>query len=80
MDRPRPRRALRPTLAVRIAKVVVPAAFVAVTGTAVAAATSPGEQAQIAYPAPVSSASTSSSSSLTTSAALMSAATFRGHR
>jgi hypothetical protein len=66
VDRPRPRRALRPTLAVRIAKVVVPAAFVAVTGTAVAAATWPGQQAQIAYPAPVSSASTSTSPSLTT--------------
>jgi hypothetical protein len=42
----------------------VPAAFVAITGTAVAAATWPGEQAQIAYPAPASSMSTSASPSL----------------
>lgn len=66
MDRPRPRRALRPTSAVRIARVVVPVAFVAMTGTAVAAATWPGEPSQIAYPAPVSSASTSASPSVIT--------------
>lgn len=65
MARPRPRRALRPILAVRVARVVVPAAFVAVTGVAVAVATLPGEQAQIAYPAPASSVSASASHSLT---------------
>jgi hypothetical protein len=48
----------------RLAKVVVPAAFIAITGTAVAAATWPGEQAQIAYPAPASSLSSSASPSL----------------
>ena len=44
----------------------MPAAFVAITGTAVAAATWPGEQAQIAYPAPASSVSTSTTPTPTT--------------
>lgn len=59
MARPRPRRALRPPLAVRVVRVVAPAAFIGVVGTAVAAASWPGEPAQIAYPAPVPATTTS---------------------
>ena len=51
-------------MVVRLARVVVPAAFVAITGTAVAAATWPGEQAQIAYPAPAASISSSAGPNL----------------
>ena len=58
MARPRPRRALRPSIAVRVARLVVPVAFIGVVGTAVAAASWPGEPAQIAYPAPVTATST----------------------
>ena len=52
MVRSRPRRALRPPVAVRIARVAVPITVVSLLGVGVAAAAWPGDQTQIAYPAP----------------------------
>ena len=60
---------MRPPLAVRVVRFVVPVAFVGVVGTAVAAASWPGEPAQIAYPAPPA-ASTSHSPGATSGSGL----------
>jgi hypothetical protein len=59
---------LRPPIAVRVVRIVVPVAFIGVVGTAVAAASWPGEPAQIAYPAPVTA--TTTDPSLTSGATL----------
>jgi len=55
--RPRPRRAMRPHLAVRLARIVVPAVLVTALGLGVASAVMPGDNAQVAYPAPAATAS-----------------------
>ena len=57
MTRPRPRRAIRPPLAVRVARIAVPAAVIAALGAGVAGAVIPGDGAEVAYPAPASTAS-----------------------
>lgn len=57
MTRPRPRRAIRPRLAVRVARIAVPAALIAALGAGVAGAVIPGDGAEVAYPAPASTAS-----------------------
>ena len=57
MVRPRPRRAIRPPLAVRLARIVVPAVLVAALGIGVASAVMPGDNARVAYPAPAATAS-----------------------
>ena len=57
MARPRPRRAMRPHLAVRLARIVVPAVLVTALGLGVASAVMPGDNAQVAYPAPAATAS-----------------------
>lgn len=51
MVRQRPRRAVRPPLPTRVARIAVPVALAGIITTGVAVAASPG-QAQIAYPAP----------------------------
>jgi hypothetical protein len=55
--RPRPRRAMRPPLAVRVLRIAVPAALVTALGVGVAGAVMPGDDVQVAYPAPPSTAS-----------------------
>jgi hypothetical protein len=55
--RPRPRRAMRPPFAVRLARIVVPAALLTALGVGVASAVIPGDGAQVAYPVPASTAS-----------------------
>ena len=65
MARPRPRRAVRPALAVRVARIAVPAALITALGAGVAGAVIPGDGAQVAYPAPVSTASVDSTLSTT---------------
>ena len=57
MVRPRPRRAIRPPLAVRLARIVVPAVLVTALGVGVASAVMPGDNARVAYPAPAATAS-----------------------
>ncbi|HEX7210973.1 MAG TPA: SH3 domain-containing protein [Propionibacteriaceae bacterium] len=57
MTRPRPRRAIRPPLAVRVARIAVPAAVITALGAGVAGAVIPGDGAEVAYPAPASTAS-----------------------
>ena len=57
MTRPRPRRAIRPPLAVRVARIAVPAALITALGAGVAGAVIPGDGAEVAYPAPASTAS-----------------------
>jgi hypothetical protein len=57
VTRPRPRRAIRPRLAVRIARIAVPAALITALGAGVAGAVIPGDGAAVAYPAPASTAS-----------------------
>jgi hypothetical protein len=59
--RPRPRRAVRPTVAVRAARIAVPAALITALGVGVAGAVMPGDAPQVAYPAPASTASVESS-------------------
>ena len=56
MSRPRPRRALRPSAAVRAARVAVPLALVGLGTGGVVAFGLPGSDAQTAVPAPASSA------------------------
>ena len=63
MSRPRPRRAMRPPLAARAARIAVPAVVITALGVGVAGAVMPGEDAQVAYPAPASTASVDSSPS-----------------
>jgi Bacterial SH3 domain len=55
--RPRPRRAIRPPLAVRVARIAVPAAVMTALGAGVAGAVIPGDGAEVAYPAPAPTAS-----------------------
>jgi hypothetical protein len=55
--RPRPRRAMRPPFAVRLARIVVPATLLTALGVGVASAVIPGDGAQVAYPVPASTAS-----------------------
>ena len=57
MARPRPRRAMPPPLAVRVARIAVPAAVITALGAGVAGAVIPGSGAQVAYPAPASTTS-----------------------
>ena len=57
MARPRPRRAMRPPFAVRLARIVVPATLLTALGVGVASAVIPGDGAQVAYPVPASTAS-----------------------
>ena len=66
MSKPRPRRAMRPSLAVRAARIAVPATVITALGVGVAGAVIPGDDPQVAYPAPAASASIDSSSSETT--------------
>ena len=54
MSKPRPRRAIRPSFAVRAARIAVPAVVISGLGVGVAGAVLPGEEPQVAYPAPVS--------------------------
>jgi uncharacterized protein YgiM (DUF1202 family) len=61
VSKPRPRRAMRPSLAVRAARITVPAVLVTALGVGVAGAVMPGEAPQVAYPAPASTASLESS-------------------
>jgi hypothetical protein len=63
--RPRPRRAIRPALAVRVARIAVPAALITALGAGVAGAVIPGDGAQVAYPAPASTSSVDSTLSTT---------------
>jgi hypothetical protein len=57
VTRPRPRRAIRPPLAVRVARIAVPAALITALGAGVAGAVIPDDGAEVAYPAPASTAS-----------------------
>ena len=57
MSRPRPRRAMRPPLAVRVARIAVPTAVITALGVGVAGAVIPGDDPQLAYPAPASTES-----------------------
>jgi len=66
VSKPRPRRAMRPSLAVRAARIAVPATVITALGVGVAGAVIPGDDPQVAYPAPAASASIDSSSSETT--------------
>jgi hypothetical protein len=66
VSKPRPRRAMRPSLAVRAARIAVPATVITALGVGVAGAVIPGDDPQVAYPAPASTASVKSSSSETT--------------
>ncbi|MCE3275494.1 MAG: hypothetical protein K0R13_1349 [Propionibacteriaceae bacterium] len=66
MSRPRPRRAMRPSLAARLARMAIPTAVVTALGVGVAGAVMPGDDPQVAYPAPASTASLESSPSVTT--------------
>jgi hypothetical protein len=66
VSKPRPRRAMRPPLAARAARIAVPAVVITALGVGVAGAVMPGEDAQVAYPAPASTASVDSSPSETT--------------
>ena len=65
MSRPRPRRAMRPPLAARVARMAIPAAVVTALGVGVAGAVMPGDDPQVAYPAPASTVSVESSPSET---------------
>ncbi len=65
MSRPRPRRAMRPPLAVRVARMAIPTVVITALGVGVAAAVLPGEEPKVAYPAPASTASVESSPSET---------------
>jgi uncharacterized protein YraI len=63
VSRPRPRRAMRPPLAVRVARMAIPTAVVTALGVGVAGAVMPGDEPQVAYPAPATTASVESSPS-----------------
>jgi uncharacterized protein YraI len=65
VTRSRPRRAMRPALGVRVARIAVPAALITALGAGVAGAVIPGDDVQVAYPAPVSTAAVESSLSTT---------------
>ena len=66
MSRPRPRRAVRPSLAVRAARITVPALVITALGVGVAGAVMPGDSPQVAYPASETAASPESSALETT--------------
>jgi uncharacterized protein YraI len=57
VSRPRPRRAMRPSLAARLARMAIPTAVVTALGVGVAGAVMPGDDPQVAYPAPASTVS-----------------------
>jgi hypothetical protein len=57
VSRPRPRRAMRPPLAARVVRIAVPTAVITALGVGVAGAVMPGDDPQLAYPAPASTAS-----------------------
>jgi uncharacterized protein YraI len=63
VSRPRPRRAMRPPLAARVARIAIPTAVVTALGVGVAGAVMPGDDPQVAYPAPASRTSVASSPS-----------------
>jgi uncharacterized protein YraI len=63
VSRPRPRRAMRPPLAVRVARMAIPTAVVTALGVGVAGAVMPREEPQVAYPAPATTVSVESSPS-----------------
>ena len=63
MSRPRPRRAMRPPLAARVARIAIPTAVVTALGVGVAGAVMPGDGPQVAYPAPATTVSVESSPS-----------------
>ena len=65
MSRPRPRRAMRPPVAVRLARMAIPTAVVTALGVGVAGAVMPGDDPQVAYPAPASTVPVESSPSET---------------
>ena len=65
MSRPRPRRAMRPPLAARVARMAIPTAVITALGVGVAGAVMPGDDPQVAYPAPASATSVASSPSET---------------
>jgi hypothetical protein len=62
VSKPRPRRAMRPPLAARVARIAVPTAVITAFGVGVAGAVMPGDDPQLAYPAPASTASVESPS------------------
>jgi uncharacterized protein YgiM (DUF1202 family) len=66
VSRPRPRRAVRPSLAVRAGRIAVPTVVITALGVGVAGAVMPGDAPQVAYPAPASTASVEPSSLETT--------------
>lgn len=57
---------MRPSLAARLARMAIPTAVVTALGVGVAGAVMPGDDPQVAYPAPASTASLESSPSVTT--------------
>jgi len=61
--RPRPRQAIRPLLAERVARIAAPTVQLTAFGADVAGAVIPGGNAQVAYPAPASTASAGGPSS-----------------
>jgi uncharacterized protein YraI len=63
VSRPRPRRAMRPPLAERLARMAIPVAVVTVLSVGVAGAVIPGDDPQVAYPAPASTVSVESAPS-----------------
>jgi uncharacterized protein YraI len=65
VSRPRPRRAMRPPLAARVARMAIPTAVITALGVGVAGAVMPGDDPQVAYPAPASTTSVASSPSET---------------
>jgi Bacterial SH3 domain len=69
VSKPRPRRAMRPSFAVRAARIAVPAVVITGLGVGVAGAVMPGDAPQVAYPAPASTASVESSPIETTARA-----------
>jgi Bacterial SH3 domain len=56
---------MRPPLAVRVARMAIPTAVVTALGVGVATAVMPGDEPQVAYPAPATTASVESSPSAT---------------
>jgi uncharacterized protein YgiM (DUF1202 family) len=66
VSRPRPRRAVRPSFAVRAGRIAVPTVVITALGVGVAGAVMPGDAPQVAYPAPASPASVEPSSLETT--------------
>jgi hypothetical protein len=54
---------MRPALAVRVVRIAVPAALITALGVGVAGAVIPGDHAQVAYPAPATTASEESTAS-----------------